>query len=200
MILSSLLDAGLPEVILREGLQRLQMDSYALEIQQVLKNGFKATQVRVEVHQESPPRRLDEIGDLIRASEVDPEVQGKALKIFERLASVEAGIHGKDISEVHLHELSGDDTIVDVVGSLIGIQQLGIEQIVVSPIPLGGGFVETAHGKIPLPAPATLELLKGKPVFGSPLQVELITPTAAVLFSSCVFLRVIPPMRLEAVG
>jgi len=74
---------------------------------------------------------------IIRASAVDPEVQGKALKIFERLASVEAGIHGKALSEVHLHELSGDDTIVDVVGSLIGIQQLGIEQIEVSPIPLG---------------------------------------------------------------
>ncbi len=159
MILSSLLYAGLPEAILREGLKRLNLDTFELHVQQVLKSGFRATQVRVEVHQQSPPRRLDEIESIIRSSALDPEVQEKALQIFERLASVEAGIHSKELSEVHLHELSGDDTIVDVVGTLIGIQQLGIEQIVVSPIPLGRGTIEAAHGKIPLPAPATLELL-----------------------------------------
>ncbi len=201
MILSSLLDAGLPEAILREGLKQLKLDTFDLHVQQVLKSGFKATQVRVEVHQQSPPRRLDEIEAIIRSSALDPEVQEKALQIFERLAGVEAGIHGKELSEVHLHELSGDDTIVDVVGTLIGIQQLGIEQIVVSPIPLGRGTVEAAHGKIPLPAPATLELLKNAPVYGSPLEVELVTPTAAVLFSELAHsFGAIPPMRLEAVG
>jgi len=102
---------------------------------------------------------------------------------------------------VHLHELSGDDTIVDVVGSLVGIRQLGIEQVVVSPIPLGRGTVEAAHGKIPLPAPATLELLKNAPVYGSPLEVELVTPTAAVLFSELAYsFGAIPPRRLEAVA
>jgi len=201
MILSSLLYAGLPEAILREGLKRLNLDTFELHVQQVLKSGFRATQVRVEVHQQSPPRRLDEIEAIIRSSALDLEVQEKALRIFERLASVEAGIHGKELSEVHLHELSGDDTIVDVVGSLIGFQQLGIEQIVVSPIPLGRGTIEAAHGKIPLPAPATLELLKNAPVYGSPLEVELVTPTAAVLFSELAYsFGAIPPMRLEAVG
>jgi hypothetical protein len=201
MILAALLDAGLLEATLRENLKGLHLDTFELNVQQVQKSGFRATQVRVTIHQHSPPRRLGEIQAIIQSSALHPLVQENALKIFERLASVEAGIHGKTISEVHLHELSGDDTIVDVLGSLVGIQQLGIERIVVSPIPLGRGFVDSAHGMIPLPAPATLELLKGAPVFGSPLEAELITPTASVIFSELAHsFGAIPPMRLEAVG
>jgi pyridinium-3,5-bisthiocarboxylic acid mononucleotide nickel chelatase len=201
MILAALLDAGLTETSLREGLKALQLDTFDLTIQTVLKNGFRATQLQVKTLQESPPRRLEEIYSILQASRLEAGIREKAGQIFERLASVEAGIHGKSPAEVHLHELSADDTVVDVVGALVGIQELGIERIVCSPLPLGRGFVQSAHGPLPLPAPATLELLQGVPVFGSQAEFELVTPTAAVLLTTLAHeFGVIPSMRLERVG
>lgn len=201
MILAALLDAGLSEVTLRERLAGLHLGTVELVIQPVLKNGFKATRVQVMTNLRSPERKLGEINALIQSSDLDPTIRDRALQIFARLAGVEARIHGKSPTELHLHELSGDDTIVDVVGTLFGMQELGIEQIVVSPLPVGRGFVDSAHGKIPLPAPATLELLKGAPLTGSPLDVELVTPTAAVLFAELAHsFGAIPPMLLESVG
>lgn len=201
MILAALLDAGLPEAALREGLETLHLDTCQLEVRKVTKSGFRATHARVRLQQDSPARKLADIEAIIRSSDLEPAVSEKALKMFRRLAGVEAAIHGKDISEVHLHELSGDDTIVDVTGALLGLQLLGIEQVVVSPLPLGRGFVDAAHGRLPLPAPATLELLQGAAVYGSPLEAELVTPTAALIFSEVAnSFGAIPPMLLQSIG
>jgi hypothetical protein len=123
------------------------------------------------------------------------------VSIFRRLGEVEASIHGTTPDQVHLHELGGVDTIVDVVGALAGLDALGVEAVYASPLPLGRGFVRGAHGQIPLPAPATLALLKGAPVVGSDLDVELVTPTGAALLSSlAVAFGPIPAMTLTAVG
>jgi hypothetical protein len=117
------------------------------------------------------------------------------------LCEVEASIHGTPLDKVHLHELGGVDTIVDVVGALSGLDALGIERVFASPLPLGRGFIHGAHGQIPLPAPATVALLEGVPVVGSELEMELVTPTGAVLLvSQAADFGPIPPMTLTAVG
>ena len=121
--------------------------------------------------------------------------------IFTRLAEVEAGIHGTAPEQVHLHELGGVDTIVDVCGALLGLKILGVERLVVSAVPLGHGFVRGAHGQIPLPAPATVQLLQGVPVVGRDVDAELVTPTAAVLLTQLAeSFGPIPPMKLVAAG
>jgi uncharacterized protein (TIGR00299 family) protein len=117
------------------------------------------------------------------------------------MAEAEAGIHGTTLDHVHLHELGGVDTIVDVVACLVGLEVLGIEKVVASPLPMGRGFIKAAHGQIPLPAPATVALLKGVPVVGSDIEKELVTPTGAALLSSLASgFGQIPPMTLVAVG
>jgi uncharacterized protein (TIGR00299 family) protein len=114
---------------------------------------------------------------------------------------VEAGIHGQPVEHVHLHELGGVDTMVDVVGTLLGLEGLGVERVYASPLPLGRGFVKGAHGQIPLPAPATVALLKDVPVRGSEIEMELVTPTGAVLLSTlCVGFGAIPAMTLTGQG
>jgi uncharacterized protein (TIGR00299 family) protein len=208
MVLGALLDAGLQEAALREGLAALQLDDFDLDCRRVLKHGLSATKVDVLVTDDVPARLLPDIEAIVERSDLPPAIKEGAIAIFRRLGEVEAGIHGTTIDQVHLHELGGVDTIVDVVGALIGLDALGIERVYVSPLPLGRGFVRGAHGSIPLPAPATLALLahgtlsgEGIPVLGSDLEVELVTPTGAALLSSlAIAFGPIPPMTLRAVG
>ncbi len=201
MILGALLDAGLPEATLREQLAALRLADFDLHCRRVDKNGFSAVKVDVLVTDDVPARHLPDIEAIVTESDLPPTIKERAVGIFRRLGEVEAGIHGTTLEHVHLHELGGVDTIVDVVGTLVGVESLDIERIVVSPVPLGRGFIRGAHGQIPLPAPATLALLKGVPVVGSDLDVELVTPTGAVLLSSLAeTFGPIPAMRLAAVG
>ncbi|GAB4530426.1 MAG: nickel pincer cofactor biosynthesis protein LarC [Anaerolineae bacterium] len=209
MILGALLDAGLPEPTLREGLAALRLDGFTLSPRRVVKNGFGATKVDVLVSNDVPARRLPEIEAIIAGSSLDPGIARRAIAIFRRLGEVEASIHGVTPDQVHLHELGGMDTIVDVVGALLGLEALGIERVYASPLPVGRGFVQGAHGAIPLPAPATLALLAryespsggGVPVIGVDLEMELVTPTGAALLSSLAAgFGPIPPMRVTAVG
>ena len=208
MILGALLDAGLPEETLREGLAALGLDGFDLRLQNVLKNGFSAKKVDVLVADQAPARQLPEIEAIVMESTLPPAIKDQAVAIFRRLGAVEATIHGTSLDQVHLHELGGIDTIVDVVGTLVGLEALGVDQVFSSPLPMGRGFVQGAHGPIPLPAPATVELLaqrssqgKGVPVVGSDLEVELVTPTGAALLTSlAVDFGPIPAMTLEAVG
>lgn len=201
MILGALLDAGLPETALRERLAALRLTGFELRCQRVLKGGFGATQVDVLVADQVPARRLPEIEAMVGESDLSPAIKERAIGIFRRLGEVEATIHGVTLEEVHLHELGGIDTIVDVVGALVGLDALGVERVYASPLPLGRGFVRGAHGPIPLPAPATLALLEGVPVVGSDLEVELVTPTGAALLSSlAVAFGPVPTMNLAAVG
>jgi len=208
MILGALLDAGLPEATLRQGLAALRLDDFDLRSQRVVKNGFSAVKVDVLVSNDVPARHLPEIETIVMESDLSPSIKEQAIAIFRRLGEVEAGIHGTTIDQVHLHELGGVDTIVDVVGALVGLETLEVERVYASPLPMGRGFVLGAHGAIPLPAPATLALLaqgspsgEGVPVVGSDLEVELVTPTGAVLLSSlAINFGPIPAMSLRAVG
>ena len=201
MLLGALLDAGLPEASLRQQLAALQLRDFELRCQRVTKHGFSATRVEVQVADEVPARHLPDILRIVTESDLGPGIKERAIAVFQRLAEVEAGIHGLPLEQVHLHELGGVDTIVDVVGLLTGLELLGIERVWASPLPVGRGFVQGAHGSIPLPAPATLALLKGVPVVGSALDVELVTPTGAVLLTALAEgFGPIPAMTLEAVG
>ncbi len=201
MILGALLDAGLPLQALQAELEALGLDDFSLQAQRVLKNGFRATKVDVLVRQDVPERHLAEIEAIITQSELPLPTQEKALAMFRKLGQIEAHIHDKPLEQVHLHELGGVDTIVDVVGTLCGLVLLGVEKVYASPLPLGRGFVKGAHGQIPLPAPATSALLKGVPVTSSPVDIETVTPTGALLLTSLVSaFRSFPSMRVEAIG
>ena len=201
MIMAAMLDAGLPEPELRQGLASLHLPGYELSMRRVVKNGFSATQVAVSVAEDVPERHLHDLRALLEASDLPEGIRVQADAIFTRLAEVEAGIHGTAPEQVHLHELGGVDTIVDVCGALLGLKILGVERLVVSAVPLGHGFVRGAHGQIPLPAPATVQLLQGVPVVGRDVDAELVTPTAAVLLTQLAeSFGPIPPMKLVAAG
>jgi len=201
MILGALLDAGLEEDLLRQQLSLLKLSDFSLKSRQVFKGGLRATQVEVEINDPLAKRRLAEIEQIVSESDLPAHLIHRALGILRRLAEVEAQIHGQPVDQVHLHELGGLDTIVDVTGALLGLDAMGIERVYASPLPMGSGFVNSAHGPLPLPAPATLALLRGVPLRGVALEAELVTPTGAVLLASVVQeWGPIPPMTLAAVG
>ncbi len=202
MILGALVDVGLSPDVLRQELEALHLPAFEIKVSRVMKQAFAATKVDVIVHEDGVHARpLEEILHLVEASDLAKPIKEKAAAIFQRLGEAEASIHRVPTEHVHLHELGGVDTTVDVVGTLIGLDALGVEQIVASPLPLGRGFVNGAHGQIPLPAPATVALLRGLPVVGSPVQAETVTPTGAALLASLASsFGPIPPMRLERVG
>ncbi len=201
MLLGALIDAGLEPNVLYQRLSALSLEGVGLETLRVQKGGISAAQVSVIVRDEQSERRLPEIESLVRQSALPKQIAVRALKIIRRIASVEAHIHGEALDQVHLHELGGLDTLIDVVGVLTGLEELGVEKIFASPLPLGRGFVDTAHGKLPLPAPATVALLEGAPIVGSELEAELVTPTGAALLAELVHAwGPIPPMVLKSVG
>ncbi len=201
MILGALLDAGLPQTTLENELGKLHLDDFHLHHKKVLKNCFSATKVDVHVHDHAPERHLADLQKVVTDSHLSDSVKEKANRIFHRICEAEATIHNSEIDKVHLHEVGGVDAIVDVCGALAGLEALGLERIIVSPFPLGRGFVFGAHGEIPLPAPAALSLLKGCPITGSPLEKELVTPTgAAILTEIADGYGPIPPMTLDTIG
>ena len=201
MLLGALLDAGLPEGNLLGELAKIGMQGYVLTTRKVNKNGFQATKVDISIEDKVTERHLEDILSLIDGSQLPQEVKERAGQVFSRMAEVEARIHGVSFDQVHLHELGGIDTIVDVVGTFIGLRLLGVQKVAASPLPLGRGFSRGAHGRIPLPAPATLALLKGVPITGSEIDFELVTPTGAALLTALAdSFGPIPAMTLEAVG
>lgn len=201
MILGALIDAGLDAEWLRKELAKLPITGWKLETKRVDKNGFTATKVDVIVGPQPHARPLPEIERVIRDSTIAEHIKTQALEVVRIIGAEEARIHGMPIEEVHLHEVSGEDAIIDIVGSLLGVDHLGIKRIISSPLPLGRGFIAGAHGQIPLPAPATVGILKGLPIVGSPINAELVTPTGAALIK---FLATsfgpLPAIRLDAVG
>ena len=148
-----------------------------MKAKRVLKAGISATRVTVEGRDEKRSHRnLKEILRIIERSGVEADVKEKSHEIFKRIASVEGKIHHVSMEEVHFHEFGGLDSIVDIVGAVWGIQQLGIEKIHVSKVNVGAGFVNCEHGILPVPAPATLSLMEGKPIYSSGVEKELLTP------------------------
>lgn len=201
MILGAMLDAGLPYDALKDGLQGLHLDGYSLTHKKVTRQGFGATQVEVKVSDTVTERHLQDILELVETSDLPDPIRSSAVSMFQRLGEIEAEIHNIEVNQVHLHELGGIDTIVDIAGSLIGMQILGIEKVYCSSFPVGRGFVHGAHGLIPLPSPATLALLEGVPVRNSEIEKELVTPTGAVLLTSLAAgYGAIPAMTLQQVG
>ena len=162
---------------------------------------LSATKVDVQVSDHAPERYLADLQKVVNDSHLSDAVKEKANRIFYRICEAEAAIHNSEVDKVHLHEVGGVDAIADVCGALAGLEALGIERVIVSPFPLGRGFVFGAHGEIPLPAPATLSLLKGCPISGSPVEKELVTPTGAAILSEVADgYGPIPPMTLDSIG
>ena len=201
MLLGALLDAGVAEAELRARLDDLNLPGFALSARRVSKVGIGALKVDVQVTDHATERHVPAIIDLVANSRVADGIKRRAAAIFRRLGEVEAAIHGTTPERVHLHELGGIDTIVDVVGVLIGFELLGVDRVECSPLPLARGFVDAAHGRLPLPAPATVALLEGVPVTGAEVIGELVTPTGAALVTALAArFGPLPAMELTATG
>jgi uncharacterized protein (TIGR00299 family) protein len=201
MILGALIDSGLEVEWLRNELGKLPITGWQLHAKRVDKNGFTAIKVDVSVGPQPHSRPLPAIESVIRDSTLSDSVKARSLTVVRLIAAEEARIHGMPMEEVHLHEVSGEDAIIDICGSIAAIEHLGIERIECSPLPLGRGFISGAHGQIPLPAPAAVGILKGLPIVGSSVQAELVTPTGAALLKHfCTRFGNLPPMLLESVG
>ncbi|HJY85640.1 MAG TPA: nickel pincer cofactor biosynthesis protein LarC, partial [Candidatus Acidoferrales bacterium] len=163
--------------------------------------GLAATRVQVKTSEQHHHRSLSTILDLIGKSGLTPRVTERASRIFRRLGEAEARIHNVPVEKVHFHEVGAVDAILDIVGACIGFELLGAEEFVCSPLNLGGGRVETQHGVLPVPAPATAELLLGAPTYSSGIARELVTPTgAAIVTTLCSQFGPLPPMRVGAIG
>ncbi|MGH9495826.1 MAG: nickel pincer cofactor biosynthesis protein LarC [Candidatus Sulfotelmatobacter sp.] len=148
-----------------------------------------------------PGRHLSEIKKIISAAEISELAKKTAIGIFEALGAAEAKIHATPIEKVHFHEVGAVDAMVDIVGAAVGAEALGVDQMVCSPLNVGGGTVKCAHGTIPVPAPATVELLKGAAVYSSGLQMELVTPTGAAIVKTLVSrFASFPEMKIEKSG
>jgi uncharacterized protein (TIGR00299 family) protein len=185
MTLGALVDAGMPIEALRLELAKLNLPGYTLACEQVRRSGLAATKVHVVLEdKEQPARHLSDIEKIIDGSSLPPTVKQKSLSIFQRLAEVEAKVHGTTPDRVHFHEVGAVDALVDIVGSVIGLEHLGITEIIGSPLNVGSGTIHTAHGKLPVPAPATVGLLVGIPLYSSSTACELTTPTGAAIIST----------------
>jgi pyridinium-3,5-bisthiocarboxylic acid mononucleotide nickel chelatase len=202
MILGALVDAGAPFEALSRELAGLGVDGYRLERREVIKAGFRATKVDVALgHHEAGHRGLREILDILEGSRLAPAVRDMASRIFRRLAEAEARVHGTTPARVHFHDVGAVDAIVDVTGACVGLHLLGVDAVHVSALPVGGGFVEGPHGRMPVPGPATAELLTGFPTLDTGIRRELITPTgAAILTTLAAGAGAMPAMRVTAVG
>jgi len=201
MILASLIDAGLPADRVRQELSGLPLTGWELRVERVTRGSMAASRVEVVVSGDQPSRHLEDILEMLSAGRLDQEIVETAGRVFTRLAQAEAKIHGRDISEIHFHEVGAVDAIVDVVGAVAGLKLLGIEEVYASALRLGTGSVTCQHGVLPVPAPATLELLRDTPITRTQIEAELITPTGAAIITTLARrFGASPPLRLERVG
>jgi len=184
MTVGALLDAGLKIETLEKELKKLGLSGYQLEVKKVVKKGISATQFKVKIKEKGVERRLKDILTILEESKLDEENKKETKKIFFNIAQAESKIHKKEIDKIHFHEIGGLDSIIDITSTVIGIKTLGIEEIHSSALPVGKGFIKCAHGVIPVPAPATLELLKNIPTYSGGIESEMITPTGAAIIST----------------
>jgi uncharacterized protein (TIGR00299 family) protein len=185
MILGALVDAGVSIDALRAELARLDLSGYEISSKKVKRSGITATKVHVRIEQrEQKPRHLSDIRKIVEGSSLSSTVRKKSSQIFTRLAEAEAKVHATSPDKIHFHEVGAVDAIVDIVGSIIGLELLGITRVIASAVNVGSGTVQTTHGLLPVPAPATAELLTGIPVYQSETKFELATPTGAAIIST----------------
>ena len=201
MAVGALLDAGLKIETLEKELKKLGLSGYQLEVSKVVKKGISATKFMVKIKEEGVERRFKDILTILEKSKLDEEIKKKTKKIFFNIAQAESKIHQKDIDRIHFHEIGGLDSIIDITSVVIGIKTLGIEEIHSSALPVGRGFIKCAHGVIPVPAPATLELLKNIPTYSGGIESEMITPTgAAIIGTLAKSFGERPLMKIERIG
>ena len=201
MTLGALVDAGVPLEALQAGIDSLGLPSCKLVCTDVKKKGFRASQIVVVHEPEHKHRHLHHITAMIDGSTLTDRQKELAGQIFQKIAVAEAKVHGSTIEKVHFHEVGAVDSIADVVGAAIGWDLLGVDRIYASAIPTGHGFVEIAHGRCSIPAPATAEILKGIPLAASEVEAELTTPTGAAIIATMVDqFGPLPPMTIEKIG
>ena len=203
MLLGALAGAGVPVDALQDAIDRVAPEPVSLRVEQVIRNGFAATRCHVEVADSSEHRSWADIQKMLADSALDQEVRALALRVFARLAEAEAKVHGREAADVTFHEVGALDAIADVVGACAGFAFLGGD-VVVSPVAVGSGTIEGAHGSMPVPPPAVAELLRGAPSYAGPPgapAMELCTPTgAAILVTLATRWGPQPPMTTEQVG
>ncbi len=201
MVLGALVDSGLDVSILRRELAKLHLGDYSISASKDERHHITGTNIKVRFKESGHHRTFKEIKNIINKSRLTTKVKVLSTSIFENLAKAEAKVHGCRVDDVHFHEVGAIDSIVDIVGTAIGIEKLGVGQVYASPLPLGSGWVKTSHGRMPVPAPATLELLKGVPVASSLTASELTTPTgAAIIKTLSLSFGNMPHMEIEGTG
>lgn len=205
MTLGALVDAGADRAYIEDELSKIKLEPYSLEWKRVVKRGISALKLDVILDPEHPPkdhRHYSEIVKVIQKAEFNERVTALSLAIFEKIAIAEAKIHGTPIEKVHFHEVGAIDSIVDIVGVALAIDSLQIERIFASPVPLGSGTIHIDHGIYPVPAPATLEMMRGLPIASTHYSLEMTTPTGAGIISGIVdeFSKSFPPMVVDSIG
>jgi len=201
MTLGALIDAGLDIEKLKAELSKLNLGGYKISSEKVVKNGITGTQVYVQVDEQKTHRHLRHINEIIDNSTLDDDIKNRAKNIFRRLAESEAKIHNTTVEKIHFHEVGAVDAIIDIVGAVIGVKLLGIKKVYASKIHTGRGYVNCQHGKIPVPAPATMELLKDFPIYSTGIERELTTPTGAAIITTLAdSFGNMPEMMVEKIG
>lgn len=201
MILAGLIAAGADRDEVRCRLNGLNVGGYELSIENVKKQGFAAVKVDVHIERDQSHRHLHHICAIIDGSMLSASVKDMATRIFTRLAEAEARVHGSTIEKVHFHEVGAVDAIVDIVGTAIAIELLAPDRIIASAVPVGSGTVKCDHGIMPVPAPATAELIKGIPIAPCDETGELLTPTgAAILAEICESFGPLSDLKIEQIG
>ena len=201
MTLGAFIDLGVPINWLKDNLSNLPLNGFDLSVSTVHRHGVHGKFVEVDTLEQDTSRHYSDIITLVNNSSLPDSVKERSLDIFDRIATAESHIHGCSKDSVHFHEVGAVDAIVDIVGTALCVDYLKIDRVLSSKIPLGKGFVSCQHGKLPVPAPATIEILKGIPVYGADIPHELVTPTgAAIITSLAEDFESIPGMEVEAVG
>lgn len=184
MFVAALIDLGLPLAKLKAELKKIPTLKFDLKVSKKTVHAVRATQFQVICPRQEPTRSWQQIRRLLERSKLSAPVNTTAVDIFTRLAQAEAKIHGVAVDHVHFHEVGATDSIVDIVAAAVGVRELAIDQLHFSRIPLGRGLTRSQHGPLPVPGPATMELLKGLPTFGIDLESETVTPTGAALLKA----------------
>jgi uncharacterized protein (TIGR00299 family) protein len=200
MTLAALVDAGVDGNAIRAGLESLGLP-IKIEFEKVKRNGFAATYANIEAPEEETHRFLPDVEAIINKGRLSAKQRDLALSIFRRLAVAEGAVHGHAVEKVHFHEVGALDSIADIIGAAIGLDLLGVERFTSRSVPPGSGSVKCAHGIMPIPAPATAELLKGVPLAAAPVKAELVTPTGAAILTTVVSEYTDQPtMTIERIG
>lgn len=201
MMVGALLDLGLDFLFLKNELKKLNISGYNIACREIKVGSIKAKKFDVKVNESQPHRNYEDIKGIIGESNLDSGVKKISLDIFQLIAEAEARVHGYDIDKIHFHDVGAVDSIIDIVSTAIGLKNLEIESFYSSSIPLGSGFVDSSHGKLPVPAPATVEILKEVPVYRGTFGFEVTTPTGAAIIKALIAkFYEIPCMEIERIG